>query len=108
MKNILVLIFLFLSLHVAGEPALYQLKSPDSSLMMQVEAGATVSWTLFVDGVKLCGPNRIGLVLEKSLLPDTGNGKPKARFSGTENTYERPISVKTSRVKDHFNELRLI
>jgi alpha-glucosidase len=104
MKKIALLISVLLV--AAGLPAKeYQLKSPDRAIVVTVNSGEQVSYSVERAGIRLLDPSHISLML----LDGTRFGG-NDRFRVSRRSVDQKIparNFKRSSVRDHFNELTL-
>jgi len=104
MKKIALLISVLLV--AAGLPAKeYQLKSPDRAIVVTVNSGEQVSYSVERAGIRLLDPSHISLML----LDGTrfgGNDRFRVSRRSVDNTVAAK-NFKRASVRDHFNELTL-
>jgi alpha-glucosidase len=110
MKKIAVLLILplLLSLATVSAPKVkdYELKSPDGSIILKVEAGSKLLWSVQLKGQQLIEPSAISLLLESGeILGD--NAIIKASNTVSVNTKFNAVNYKKSVIADIYNQLTL-
>ena len=104
MKKIALLMLVLLV--AAGLPAKeYQLKSPDRAIVVTVNSGEQISYSVERAGIRLLDPSHISLML----LDGTrfgGNDRFRVSRRSVDNTVPAK-NFKRASVRDHFNELTL-
>ncbi|GGB00440.1 glycoside hydrolase family 97 protein [Puia dinghuensis] len=89
-----------------GAPGNYEVKSPDGSLVVHIQAGAQLQWSADQDGQPVILPSAIGLQLQTG---ETLGANVKITDAKTENvnTDFTPINYKKSTIHDQYAQLTL-
>ena len=110
MKNIIASLFLLLLLYPeviwAQKAKVYEVKSPDGAIVLKVESGAKMFWSVQHKGQQLIAPSAISLTLQSGeVLGD----QAKVTNSKTEsiNTEFNAINYRKTVVPDIYNQLTL-
>ncbi len=106
LQALLLTIFLPLTLQAMSQPINYEVKSPDGNVILKVEAGNKLQWSVEYMGQPAIAPSSISLTLgDNEVLGD------KVRIKSTDtkeiNTQFDAINFRRAVVKDHCNQLTL-
>lgn len=85
----------------------YTLESPDGNLKVEVNAGATVGYSVSRQGVELISPSEISMTLSDGTVLGENVRIKKAAKRSVDQIVDAPV-YKKSKVRDNFNELSLI
>jgi alpha-glucosidase len=90
---------------IAQKAKVYQVKSPNGAIVVKVEAGAKLQWSVQHKGQQIIAPSAISLLLQSGeVLGDNAKTTPKSEsVNATFNT----INYVTSVIKDIYNQLTL-
>ena len=107
MKRILTLfVAAAVSLTAFAAPKTHALASPDGRLVVSVNTGEALSYTLSRDGVTLIAPSEIGLTLGDGTLLGGAAKLQKVLRTSTDRTVESTL-YKHRTVRDRYNEMTL-
>jgi len=105
-RLVLLLIFLPLTLQAISQPKNYEVKSPDGNVILKVEAGNKLQWSVAYMGQPVIVPSPISLTLEDGeVLGD--NTRVKSAKTEELNSQFNAINFRRTVVKDHCNQLTL-
>lgn len=108
-KTAAFLIFLFFlcpAVNSAPKAKAYEMKSPDGSIILNVEAGSKLLWSVQHKGQLLIEPSAVSLLLESGeILGD--NAKITASNTMSVNTKFNAVNYRKSVVTDIYNQLTL-
>lgn len=99
-------ICLFISMQMyAQKGKTYELKSQDGNLLVKVEAGNKLQWSVQHKGELVIAPSAISLQLETNVLGDNASvgSAPVKKVNAVIN----PINYKKTTINDEYNELTL-
>ena len=90
----------------AQKAKVYDIKSPDGSIIVKVEAGAKLQWSVQHKGLQLVYPSTISIILHTGeILGD--NAKVLSAKPSTVNTQFAAINFRRAVIKDIYNQLTL-
>jgi alpha-glucosidase len=104
--SIIFLLLLCLAVFSAPKEKVYEVKSPDGSIILKVEAGSKMLWSVQHKGQQIIVPSILSLSLQKGeILGD--NAKITASKTISVNTKFNAINYRKSVVSDIYNQLTL-
>lgn len=86
-------------------PQTYNVKSPDGNVTITVEAGEQLMWSVTYKDQHVLLPGAIGLELSNGQSPGTNPRVRRKSETSKDRTLTPVVPVKTSQIKDAFNEL---
>jgi alpha-glucosidase len=90
----------------AASPGVYEVKSPNGSIVVRVTVDAHITWAVQQKGQVVILPSQIGLELEGGeVLGD--NARVLAAPTQTMDATIIPIDYKKAAIRDHYNQLTL-
>ena len=92
------------SVFAAGK--VYKLQSPSGELKVEINAAATVSWTVDMQGTKVLEPSSLSMTLEDGTVFGK-NVKVKKAVRRSVNQMVKPAVYRQAEVLDAYNELTL-
>ena len=106
-KHTLIALFLLCSL-IAGaqQTKAYQLKSPDGTISVSVEAAARMQWSASCNGQQIIAASAIALQLQNGEVLGE-NTKVQSAKTTSINTSFTAVNYRRNVVKDNFNQLTM-
>jgi alpha-glucosidase len=100
----LIVVFLFSSSILAAENKDFEIKSPDGAVILKVEAGAKLEWSVQLNGQQIIAPSAISMILEGGeVLGD--NATIKSSSTEKINTFFTALNYIKSKIPDNCNQL---
>ena len=108
MKRITILIaaMIFAAAAASAAPRNYELKSPDGKLIVTVEAGEELNYSLSLESDKLLDKSPLGMYLEDGTVFGGAQSVKKISRRSVNETISAVV-YKKAEVKDVFNEMTL-
>jgi alpha-glucosidase len=104
--SLIFLFFLCTAVNSAPKAKAFEIKSPDGSIILKVEAGTKLLWSVQHKGQQLIEPSAVSLLLESGeILGD--NAKITASRTVSVNTKFNAVNYRKSVVTDIYNQLTL-
>ena len=107
-KSIMLLLLLALSTAVAApKKDVHRLASPDGKLVLEVNVGQAVTWSLSRDGVTVLEPSAISMTLEDGTVFGRNETPRKVSFKEVKKSVLTPVYYKKARVPEAYREMTL-
>ncbi|MBN1145007.1 MAG: glycoside hydrolase family 97 protein [Bacteroidales bacterium] len=108
MKNYIVTALLLMSSLITGaqQEKVYQLKSPDGSISVDVETGARIQWSVYCDGRQIIEPSAMALQLQNGEVLGEKTKVQSARTTGINSSFTA-VNYRRNVVKDLCNQLTI-
>jgi alpha-glucosidase len=104
-RHALLTLLLLCSLSIrAQQVKILQVKSPDGSIAVKVEAGARIQWSVYCDGSQIIAPSAIALQLQNGEVFGDG-AKVQSAKTIPINTSFIAVNYRRNEIKDICNEL---
>jgi alpha-glucosidase len=102
---ILAVIFLLTSVTIcAQKPKIFEIKSPDGSIALKVEAGPELMWSVLAEGQQIIMPSPVSLVLGNGEVLGKNIRIGSAKTTNVNNSFNA-INYHRSEIEDIYNQL---
>ncbi|MFO7370702.1 MAG: glycoside hydrolase family 97 protein [Bacteroidales bacterium] len=106
-KHTLIALLLLCSLITgAQQTKVYQLKSPNGTVSVNVEAAARMQWSVYCSGQQIIAPSAIALQLQNGDVLGE-NAKVQSAKTTSINSSFTAVNYRRDVVKDHYNQLTI-
>jgi len=103
---ITILILLFLSSIISAKT--YELKSPDNKIIVTIDVGDAITYSIYQNGTELLKNCRLSLTTEEYGILGKDSKFKKTKKESVNETYQPVVRLKTKQITDHYNEIELI
>lgn len=105
MKNILILLFAFWASGSSAKE--YLVKSPDGRIAVNVETGATTTYSVDFNGKRILSPSPLSLTFDNGTVIGRNMKVNKVERVSTDRMLQPTVKQKSAEFRDHYNEMIL-